>query len=139
VDAGIETGIGGQQQAERAGTRRLVPMQVGKAEVYVEVTGAPLSVEGDDGIYAASPTDSENVFGEAGKAVKEVVRVVGEQVATLGDRVMPDQMSVEFSLSFEAGGKARLVPVLFTGETKVVTGLKVTAVWGGASAAPQSG
>jgi hypothetical protein len=38
-------------------------------------------------------------------------------------------VSVEFSLSFEATGKAQLVPVFVTGETKAATGLKVKAVW----------
>jgi len=137
VDDEIRLGTGDQTEARTVGPRRLVPMRVGEAAVYVEVANEPPSVEQNDEIYSATPKRPADVFGEAGKALNEVVRVVGEQVATLGDKVVPKQVSVEFALSFEAGGKAQLIPVLFTGETKAVSGLKVTAVWETSSADSQ--
>lgn len=129
VDEEVRLGTGGEE-AGTAAKRRLVPMRVGAAAVYVELTGDPPSIEGDDEIYAAAAKDPADVFGAAGRVLEEVVRVMGERVAALGERARPDQVSAEFSLSFEAGGKAHLIPVLFTGETKAVSGLKITAVWG---------
>ena len=126
----IGLGTGKEAEAENAGLRRLVPMRVGEAVLYIEVAGEPPNVEGDEEVYAGAVRDPADVFGAAGRALEEVVRVVGERVAALGERARPDQVSAEFSLSFEAGGKAHLIPVLFTGETKAVSGIKVTAVWG---------
>jgi len=140
MDDEVRLGIGEEAQAETPKERRLIPMRVGEAAVYVEVAGEPRGVERDDEIYAAAPKKPGDVFGEAGKVLKEVVRVVGEQVAALGEKARPEQVSVEFALSFEAGGKAQLIPVLFTGETKAVSsGLKVIAVWDTSSAGPQDG
>jgi hypothetical protein len=138
VDDEIGLGISdeGSEESETRKARRLVPMRVGEATVYVELAGEPPAVEGDDEIYGAAPTEPGDIFGKAGKALKEVVRVVGEQVAALGEKARPEQVSVEFALSFEAGGRAQLIPVLFTGETKAVSGLKVTAVWEIPTAAP---
>lgn len=55
---------------------------------------------------------------------------MGERVETLAENVKPREVTVEFTLSFEASGKAQLIPVFLTGQTKAATGLKVTAVWG---------
>lgn len=129
-----EIGLGTGGEAGTSGPRRLVAISVGEAAVYVEVAGEPLSIEGDEDIYPAAAKGPADVFGEAGRALKEIVHVVGERVVSLGNEVKPDQVSVEFALSFEAGGRAQLIPVLFTGETKAVSGLKVTAVWETASA-----
>ena len=139
MDSEVGLGTGREAEAGTARPRRLVPMRVGEAAVYVEVAGKPPSVEGDDEIYAAAPKKPEDVFGEVGRALKEVVRVVGEQVAALSDKARPEQVSVEFALSFEAGGKAQLIPVLFTGETKAISGLKIIAVWDTSSAGSQDG
>lgn len=138
MDDEITFGTGSEAEARSAG-RRLVPMRVGEAAVYVEVAGEPPAIGGDDEIYAAASKGPGDAFGEAGKVLKEAVRVVGEQVAALGEKARPDQVSAEFSLSFEAGGKAQLIPVLFAGETKAVSGLKVTAVWETSSLGPRDG
>jgi inner membrane protein involved in colicin E2 resistance len=45
------------------------------------------------------------------------------------ETLKPQELSVEFSISFEGTGKAQVIPVLVTAETKASTGLKVTAVW----------
>lgn len=133
-----EITLGTDSEAEvGSARRRLVPMRVGEAAVYVEVADEPPAIEGDDEIYAAAPKGPRDAFDEAGKVLREAVRVVGEQVAALGEKARPDQVSAEFSLSFEAGGKAQLIPVLFTGETKAISGLKFTAVWQTAPAGPR--
>jgi hypothetical protein len=38
---------------------------------------------------------------------------------------------LEFALSLEAKGEAKILPVLLSGGAKVTSGFKVTAVWGG--------
>ncbi|QIN84278.1 hypothetical protein GBA63_17690 [Rubrobacter tropicus] len=138
MDDEVRLGTGGEE-AGTVAKRRLVPMRVGEASVYIEVAGEPPSIEGDEEIYAAATKDPVDAFRSAGEVLQEVVRTVGEQVAALGEEVRPDQVSAEFSLSFEAGGKAQLIPVLFTGETKAVSGLKVTAVWETSSLGPRDG
>lgn len=139
MDDEIGLGIGGGAEAKAPGARRLVPMRVGDAAVYVEVAGESLGVEGDDEIYTAGAEEPGDAFGEAGRVLKEVVRGVGEQVAALAEKARPEQVSVEFSLSFEAGGKAHLIPVLFTGSTKATSGLKVAAMWETSSTDRQDG
>ena len=42
---------------------------------------------------------------------------------------VPQEITVEFSLSFQVKGKASLIPMFVTGETGAQTGLKVTAKW----------
>lgn len=108
-------------------TRKLVPMRVGEAIVHVEETPGLVSGGGDDIYPVASST--EEAFERANEVLEECVRVVGERVSTLGD-VKPKQITVEFSLTFEATGKSQIIPVLLTGETRAGAGLKVTAVWG---------
>jgi len=134
VDDEISLTTNEGKKNEGAKPRRFIPMSVGEAAVYVEVTDEPPRIDVDEEIYAASSNNLADIFGDAGKILKEIVSGVGEHVAALGDKTRPEQVSVEFALSFEAGGKAHLIPVLFTGETKAVSGLKVTAVWGTASA-----
>lgn len=104
-------------------------MQVGSATVYVEQAGEPLQIQTDDRFYPVSPPSTKEAFEEASKILQECVRVVGERVEGLAGKAMPKEVTVEFTLTFEATGKAQLIPVLLTGEAKAVTGLKVTAVW----------
>lgn len=127
-----EIGFGNDEEprAEFSRTPTLVPMRVGSATVFVEQAGGFAEIQADDRIYLASPPSPEEAFEEAGQILKECVRVVGERVMELADKSRPRDITVEFSLSFEAAGKAQLIPVLLTGETKAATGLKVTAVWG---------
>jgi hypothetical protein len=122
-------GFGGSEQsAASTPTSRLIPMQVGSATVYVEQFGAPPEVEVDERIRPVAP-DPKQAFEQASEILRECVRVVGERVEGLAEKARPRDITVEFALSFEATGKAQLIPVFLTGETKAITGLKVTAVW----------
>jgi hypothetical protein len=122
--------IPGSQQPNDGGSdapaRRLIATKVGNADVYIEQVGEPPAV---DGVYEVAAIDPQEIFDKASEALRECVRVVGSQVEALGDRVRPDEVSVEFSISFEAEGRASIVPVFVTGRSSVGTGLAVTAVW----------
>jgi hypothetical protein len=111
-------------------TTTLVPMQVGSAVVFVEYVGEPV-IEGgaaDDSIYPVAPPSPGSAFDMAADALRECVRIVGERLERLGRR-RPDEVSVEFSLSFQVKGKATFIPVFVTAESGATTGLKITAVW----------
>lgn len=110
-----------------AATRRLMPMRIGQATVYIEQVGVPAEVEQPDGIYTVAPSPQE-AFEKAGEVLQACVRIVGEQIDRLEDW-MPHEVTVEFSLSFEGTGRASIIPVFVTAETKATTGLKVTAKW----------
>lgn len=133
---GDEIGFGGdgESRPEGGSVRKLVPMQIGTATVYVEQVGEPPEIETDEDIYPVAPPGPREAFEQAGEILHECVRVVGERIEGLTEKAKPGQVTVEFTLSFEAKGKAQLIPVFFTGETKAQTGLKVTAVWGDAGA-----
>jgi len=121
-----------RRSPESTATRRFIPMQVGSATVYVEQIGTPPEIEVDPRIRAVAP-DPKEAFEQASEILRECVRVVGERVeglAELAEKARPRDITVEFALSFEVKGKAQLIPVFLTGETKAVSGLKVTAVWG---------
>jgi hypothetical protein len=116
-------------RTEAAPIRRLVPMRIGSAIVYVEEVGEPAVIEADDQVRPVAPTSPQEAVETAGEILREFVRVIGERVETLTERARPQEISVEFSLGFEVKGKASLIPVFLTGETGAKTGLKVTAVW----------
>jgi hypothetical protein len=107
----------------------VLPLQIGGATVFVEQVGPSPSADYDEGLYPVAPPTPREAFDKANEALKECVRVVGETIETLGDRVRPQEISLEFSLSFQAEGSARIIPVLVTGKTAASTGLKVTATW----------
>lgn len=110
--------------------RRLLPLRIGDVVVYVEQTGQGAAIEGDD-IYAVAPSP-QDAFQHAADFVKECVRSVGARLSELrdaADALAPQEVTAEFSVSFEAKGKTALVPVLLTGEASSMTGLKITAVW----------
>ena len=107
---------------------RLIPMQVGSATVYIEQVGASPDIEADDAIYPVAPLTPGEAFNRASEVIRECVRVVGERVEALAEKRL-QEITVEFSLTFEVKGKASLIPVFVTGETGAQTGLKVTAVW----------
>ena len=106
----------------------LLPVQVGGATVFVEQVGEP-RVETDDEIYPVGPPSPTEAFEKANEALKECVRVVGEALDGIGEHVKPQEISLEFSLSFQAEGSAHIIPVLVTGKTGATTGLKITATW----------
>lgn len=109
--------------------RRLIPMRVGKATVYVEEVGEPAIIEAGDRIRPVAPPSPEDAFQRAGDILNECVRVLGERVDALASKIRPQEVTVEFSLSFQVKGTASLIPIFVTGETGAETGLKVTAVW----------
>jgi len=108
--------------SESVPTRRLIPMQVGKATVYIEQIGEPAEVEADDRIYPVAPPNPKEMFENAVEVLQECVRVVGERIESLTKKTMPQEITVEFSLTFEARGKMALVPVFVTGETNAGKG-----------------
>lgn len=122
------TGSIGASIPEPAPSRRLVPMQVGNATVYIEQIGEPVITEADDSIRPVAPSPKE-VFEKAVEVIQQCVHVVGEKVEIIAEKARPQEITVEFSLTFEATGKVALIPVFVTGKSKAGTGLKVTAVW----------
>lgn len=118
--------------------RRVVPMKIGNATVYVEPVGE-LKIDADDDaddIHTVAP-DPQEIFDKAIEAARECVRVVGERLKTISGEAMPQELTLEFSLTFDAKAKAALIPVFVTAEHGLQTGLKITAKW--KRAAPASG
>jgi hypothetical protein len=107
--------------------RGLVPMKVGSATVYVVQTG-DVGIVNDDEIYTVAPNPRE-VFDSAVDVIRECVMKIGEGVEALAGKAMPRELTVEFSLTFEAKGKTAILPVFITAEHGVGAGLKISAVW----------
>lgn len=126
IRAGVSTDL--TLAADREAPRRLVAMQVGAATVYVEPVGPPATAEADDRIHPVAPPAPQEAFAQASEALRECVRVVGERVEALAER-MPQEVTVEFTLSFAAKGQTALIPLFVTAETSAQAGLKVTAKW----------
>lgn len=120
---------GRAESPEPPSIRRFVPMRIGNAVVYVEEAQGTQDIEASDEIAPVS-RNSDAVFDEAVSIIKECVEAVGKQIQRFETAAKPNRVEVEFSLTFEAKGKAQVIPVILTGETKGGTGLKVTAVWG---------
>jgi hypothetical protein len=110
-----------------SGERRLIPMQIGAATVYVEQGAGSAVVEADDRIHAAAFNPAA-AFDAASDALRECTRIVGEQMSAVAEAARPNEVTVEFALTFEAKGKA-LIPVFVSAESGVQTALKVSAVW----------
>jgi hypothetical protein len=104
-------------------------MKVGSAWVYVEQIGEGAPVEADDEIYAVSAPSPEEAFQTASDLIRELVHVVGERITQVAEAARPAEISVEFSLTFEAKGKASFIPILVSAEAGATTGLKISAVW----------
>jgi Trypsin-co-occurring domain 1 len=107
---------------------RAIPLAVGGATVFVEQVGPGPTVESPD-IYPVGPVSPTEAFEKANEALKECVRAVGDTVSSIAGAVRPEEVSLEFTITFQAEGTARIIPVLVTGKTGVTTGLKVTATW----------
>lgn len=108
--------------------RSVLPMQVGNSTLYVEATGPSTAIEPVGGFQAVG-LDPTEAFTQASDALRECVRIVGERLDKLGEAVKPDEVGVEFAISFDVEGSARIIPVLLTGKAKTAMGLKVTAKW----------
>jgi hypothetical protein len=77
---GDEIGVGSLSATTHPVRRRkLVPMQVGNATVYISSTEDILEVEATDQIYAVALNPKE-AFDKALDMVKEIARVIGERV-----------------------------------------------------------
>jgi len=101
---------------------------VGSATVWIEQESDPAVVE-DDRIRPVAAPSPEAAFETAGEILRECVRLVGDRIANLADKTRPQEVTIEFSLTFEVKGKASIIPVFVTGESTAQTGLKVSAVW----------
>lgn len=123
----IEAG-GATTSAPVGDQRSLVQMKVGNATVYVVQTGAASTVISDEEIYTAAPNPRE-VFDSAVDVIRECVVKIGEGIEALAEKAMPRELTVEFSLTFEAKGKTAILPVFVTAEHGVGAGLKISAVW----------
>ena len=113
-----------------AGTheRRLVPMQVGDATLFVEAAiDEPVIQETDD--FHVVGVNPREAFETASEALKECVRVVGERIDSMQAAMQPHEVGVEFTLTFEVEGQARIIPVLLTGKAKSAVGVTVSAKW----------
>ncbi len=131
--------LGIPENVDGAGTgRRLVPMQVGDATVYVEATADDPVVEAVGGLEAVG-FDPHQAFSQAGDSLRECVKVVGDRLGELGDAIKPAEVGVEFTISFDVEGTARIVPVLLTGKAKTAAGIKVTALWRAQEKKPEGG
>jgi hypothetical protein len=109
---------------------RFYPMQVGDAIVWIEQVG-PAAVVHPAGneIYAAARIPSpQEIFPQAVDILQECVRAVGDQISKLGAHSRPQEVQIEFALSFEASSEGGFIPVFRAG-TGVTAGLKITATW----------
>jgi hypothetical protein len=124
-----EIGIpGDDEDGQVSTTRRLVPMQVGSAVVYVEPFDEGAELQDDGGLRPVG-VDPRQAFETASEALKECVRVVGGQLASVGSAITPHTVGMEFTLTFDVEGRASIIPVLLTGKAKSAMGIKVTAEW----------
>jgi hypothetical protein len=113
--------------ATQAG-KRLIPMRVGSAEVFIEGSGEEVALDAAPEIRPTS-LNPEKAFDAAVDILKECVRVVGEGLERLEKAVKPQELEIEFSLTFDAKAKGALIPLFVTAEQGFGTGLKVKAVW----------
>lgn len=125
----IRTGIRSQPRPATEARPQLIPMKVGNATVYVEQIGPPAEVRTEGRIRPVAPPSPEEAFETASEVLHECVRVLGERIEQLQSAISPREVTVEFSLSFEVQGAARIIPIFVTAQTKASTGLKVTAKW----------
>src|SRR4051794_25266914 len=102
-EIGFEGNLGSRAESSRR--PQLIPVRVGNATVFVEQVGEPAEIQTDDAIYSVSPPGPEDAFEKAGQILQECVRVVGERVEELAGKARTRDITVEFALSFEAGGK----------------------------------
>jgi hypothetical protein len=120
--------------------RRLIPMKVGDATLYIEPMDQPAVIEDlDDDELRPVGVDPRQAFETASEALRECVKVVGDRLGSIGSAVTPDKIGMEFTLTFDVEGKATIIPVLLTGKAKSAIGIKVSAEWhpGATPTAPQ--
>lgn len=106
----------------------LIETSIGNAVVYFRVDSSPRPVTVDTEVRAVAAVDA-NAFEAAAKVIREGVRVIGAQVHEIGEALLPSELTVELGFTFEAKGKAAIVPVFLTGETSGRLAFKVIAKW----------
>jgi hypothetical protein len=107
--------------------RPVVPLQIGSAVVYVERLGT-VTVPADSAIRPVGEADPAQAFNVASDALAECVRQIGQRITQIAQNLRPDEVTTEFTLTFEAGG-AFAIPLLVTAKGTTQTGIKVTATW----------
>jgi hypothetical protein len=120
-------GVGGMPG--EVATRRLVPLQIGSATVFVEQDGAPVEVEVGDEIHPVALPSPKEAVEQAGAFLQELLGIFDERIKKLAASSRPREVGVEFSLGFEVKGKATLIPVLVSGESSAQAAIKVCARW----------
>lgn len=128
MDDEIQAGGAASSAPATGSARKLVPMRVGSATVYVEQSGDVSVVSSDDEIYTVAH-DPREVFDRAVEAIRECVGKIGAGIETLAEKALPQELSVEFSLTFEAKAKGAIIPIFVTAEHGLGTGLKISAKW----------
>jgi hypothetical protein len=111
----------------RRAAERLVPISLGGVEIFVEQVGEPAEIEAGTDIYVA--TSPREALESALEFTGNLLASVGDRLAEVREKTTPDELTVELSLTFEATGKASIVPVLVTGQAGAKSGITVTAVW----------
>ena len=129
-----EIAVGGiSEMPSEAAPRRLVPLQIGTATVFVEQTGAPAEVDVGDAIHPVALPSPKQAIEQAGAFLQELVGIFDERIEKLATATRPREVGVEFSLGFEVTGKATIIPVLLSGESSAEAAIKVSATWGTAT------
>src|SRR5436305_1373768 len=81
--------------------RHLVPMVVGGATVYVQQIG-DVELEEGEGIYAVAPPSPTEAFQKAVEVIEGALTSIGDRVQAVEQKIHPDELTVELSLSFAA-------------------------------------
>jgi hypothetical protein len=118
---------GGPPSPSPTGTE-LAVMRIGNAEVFIAPSETAVTIAPKATPHTVSPSP-EKSFDQAVTVIQECVRVVGGKIKEVGETLTPEELTLEFTVTFEVSGKVTPIPILVTGETKVNTGLKVTAKW----------
>jgi hypothetical protein len=129
-------GIGGMPG--EAAIRRLVPLQIGSATVFIEQDPAPVEVDVGDEIHPVALPSPKEAIEQAGAFLQELVGIFDKRIKKLATTSRPKEIGVEFSLGFEVKGKATLIPVLLSGESSAQAAIKVCATWGTAAESAES-
>src|SRR5215217_5136935 len=89
-----------EDEAPSAG-RRLIPMKVGDATIYIEPMDEPAVIEQfDDDELRPVGVDPRQAFETASEALRECVKVVGDRLSTIGSAIAPHTIGMEFTLTF---------------------------------------
>lgn len=126
MDDEITAGGVGERGDQRP-ARRLVPVQIGTATVFIEQAGGPVELVAGDEVHPVALPGPQRAFEQAGDFLHECVGIFDARIRALASR--PQEVSVEFSLGFEVKGKATLIPILLSGETSTQAAIKVSARW----------